>query len=67
MSPYLLALSIMLYAACLPLDAVCVQGRCSDWPGWSILAFGDRLRLANIGAAVAATFSIRARAPALAA
>jgi hypothetical protein len=36
----LLALSIGLFAACLPWDAFCVHEVCSDWPSWSILLFG---------------------------
>jgi hypothetical protein len=40
MSRYLLALSGVLYVACLPWDAFCVHDSCSNWPSWSILAFG---------------------------
>jgi hypothetical protein len=42
MSParVVLLVALVVYAACLPFDAFCVDGKCSDWPGWSILAFG---------------------------
>ena len=40
MSRFLLALSGVLYLACLPGEAFCVHDACSNWPGWSILAFG---------------------------
>lgn len=40
MSRYLLALSGVLYVVCLPWDAFCVHDACSNWPAWSILAFG---------------------------
>ena len=36
---FLLA-SAMLYVACLPLESFCVNGSCSDWPGWGLLVFG---------------------------
>lgn len=39
-SRLLLLLSVVLYAACLTQEAFCVDGRCSDWPAWSILLFG---------------------------
>jgi hypothetical protein len=36
----LLILSILLYGACLPFDAFCVSGECSQWPSYGILFFG---------------------------
>jgi hypothetical protein len=38
-----LLVAIAIYLVCLPLDAFCVAGKCSDWPGWGILAFGALL------------------------
>lgn len=32
--------AIVVYLACMPLDAFCVGGKCSDWQGWGILVFG---------------------------
>jgi hypothetical protein len=36
----LVALSVLIFLACLPWDAFCQNGQCSSWPGWSILLFG---------------------------
>ncbi|MGJ4953958.1 hypothetical protein [Bradyrhizobium sp. HKCCYLS20291] len=45
----LFGLSILLYAACLPCESFCVDGRCSGWPSWSVLVFGFwPLSLANL-------------------
>jgi hypothetical protein len=41
------ALSILLYLLCLPLDAFCVSGKCSAWPGYGILLFGPLGLLAS--------------------
>lgn len=38
-----LIVAIVVYLACMPLDAFCVGGKCSDWQGWGILAFGGML------------------------
>ena len=35
----LLAASIGLYAACLPLGSFCVNGECAAWPSWGVLFF----------------------------
>jgi len=36
----LLLASVAVYVAALFHDAFCVEGRCSDWPSWTILLFG---------------------------
>jgi hypothetical protein len=36
----LILLSAALFASCLPLEAFCVSGSCSNWPGYGILLFG---------------------------
>jgi len=40
MARLLLALSITLYLACLPLNAFCVNDGGNNWPAWGILLFG---------------------------
>ncbi|MBI3514558.1 MAG: hypothetical protein HY060_10915 [Proteobacteria bacterium] len=32
--------SMAVYAACLPFEAFCVDGRCADQPGWLVLLLG---------------------------
>lgn len=32
--------SILVYIACLSQDSFCVNGSCSDWPGWGVLMLG---------------------------
>jgi len=36
----LLGASILLFALCMPMDAVCIEGACHDWQGWSALSLG---------------------------
>jgi hypothetical protein len=43
-----LGVSFLLYLLCLPLDAFCVSGQCSAWPGYGILLFGPLGVLASI-------------------
>jgi hypothetical protein len=35
-----LAFSVVLFLACLPFDSFCINGSCSGWPSWGVLAFG---------------------------
>jgi len=35
-----LIVAVVVYLACLPFDAFCAGGQCSDWQGWGILVFG---------------------------
>lgn len=40
-SRLLLAVSLLLFLACLPLSSFCVaQPGCREWPSWSLLVFG---------------------------
>ena len=46
----LLFLSMALYLACLPMDAICLES-CSDWPGYGVLmigALGVTISLSNV-------------------
>jgi hypothetical protein len=36
----LMLIAMVVYAACLPFDAICIDGNCSSWPAWSLAAFG---------------------------
>ena len=43
-----LTLSFLLYLLCLPFEAFCQSGQCSDWPAYAILLFGPLGLLASV-------------------